>query len=871
MIFFNKAFLWNFYSKLTMVLLLHIYSVQLYAAQQGPNGPGTATTSGSTSYNWTNANNALSDNTTAATASIVGKGNLTNTLRLTNFGFAIPSGATINGILVEVRMQGANGKSQDQTIQLRKASGPVGSNKARNKAIWPRKSARYIRFGGSSDLWGTTWSHTDINNASFGIDIVAKSRKETATPRVEYVRITVSYNQTQYYSKSTGDLHTLSTWGTNTNGTGTAPSNFTNDGQVFNLRNRASATLSGNLTISGTGSKLVIGDGSGSINFTIPSGFTYSGLADVSNNATLTLNNTTVPTLGTIARSSNGGSSTIIYGASGSQTVEGRAFHNLTISGSGTKTLAGTASAEQQLTINSGATFSDGGYLFLVEANVQNSGTHSSGIDGSIIMNGTSAQSITGSNGIFGNLEIDNSNGISQSTSVTITGEFILSDGAYSIGNFTLTLNGSTTRTSGTISGGTNSNLSISGSGSLGELQFTTGAQSLNNLTVNRSAGDIAIGTPLNIRNQLTMTSGNIDNGSNSFTLGTSTSSRGTLSRTSGTITGPFTRWFNNATNSGVTGLFPVGTFDDYRPAQIEFTTAPSTGGQLTVQFVTGDPGNMGLPLSESSVDINKAGEAGKWTIAAISLTGGGYTGTFTATGFGGVQDYTTLHLIKRDNSSSNWTLNGSHQSTTGSNSDPVLSRTTMSGFGEYGVGGDESNNPLPVELLFFNASYYNEVITLKWATASETNNDYFILQKSEDGLRWVEVEQIDGAGNASIRRDYEYVLEGFQHYSVYFRLKQVDFDGTVSLLPTIYLNSSASTGDNDFSVFPSLLKGGDKLFFRGWSGKVIVGSLINIKGDKWTLELEDRSFLIPNINPGIYIVIINTPTAVHKQRIIVE
>jgi hypothetical protein len=291
---------------LALVGLLFSWTYAI-SQQQGPSGPGTAVTSGSTSYNWTNASNALVDNSNAATATIVGKGSLTNTLRLTNFGFSIPVGATINGILVEIRMQGSNGKTKDQVIQLRKLSGLVGANKARSNAIWPRKSARYIRFGGSSDLWGTTWSYSDINNAAFGIDIVAKSRKNTALARVEFVRITVTYNQTQFYSKSSGDLHTLATWGTNTNGTGTAPTSFSANGQVFNLRNRATATLSANLTITGTGSKLVNGDGSATINFTIPSGFAYSGLVDVSNNSTLTLNNTSIPTLGTISRSSNGG------------------------------------------------------------------------------------------------------------------------------------------------------------------------------------------------------------------------------------------------------------------------------------------------------------------------------------------------------------------------------------------------------------------------------------------------------------------------------------------------------------------------------------------------------------------------------------
>jgi hypothetical protein len=858
---------------LALVGLLFSWTYAI-SQQQGPSGPGTAVTSGSTSYNWTNASNAAVDNSNAATATIVGKGSLSNTLRLTNFGFSIPVGATINGILVEIRMQGSNGKTKDQVIQLRKLSGLVGANKARSNAIWPRNSARYIRFGGSSDLWGTTWAYSDINNAAFGIDIVAKSRKNTALARVEFVRITVTYNQTQFYSKSSGDLHTLATWGTNTNGTGTAPTSFSANGQVFNLRNRATATLSANLTITGTGSKLVNGDGSATINLTIPSGFAYSGLVDVSNNSTLTLNNTSLPTLGTISRSSNGGVSTIVYGAVGAQSIEGRAFHNLIISSTGTKTLAGTSSAEGKLTINSGATFSDGGYIFLVEDDIQNSGTHVSGTDGVLIMNGTASQSITGTNGVFGNLEIDNTAGVSLATSITVTGDLSLSEGPLIISTYTLNLSGTTTNTVGTLTGGTSANLTISGTGSLGTLNFTTGSQSLNNLTLNRTTGDMTLGTPLNVRNVLTLTNGNILNGSNAITLGTSTSSRGTLSRSSGTVVGVFTRWFSNATNSGITGLFPVGTAIDYRPAQIEFTSAPSVGGRLTAQFIEAKPGNAGLPLLESSIDINKAGESGYWGISATSLTGGIYTGTFTGTNYGGVLDYTTLHMIKRTNSVSNWVLHGTHQATTGSNLAPVLKRTAMTSYGEYGVGGDKNVNPLPVELIFFTAVHNANTISFHWATASEINNDFFELEQSYNGVDWIVLAVVHGNGNTSERKDYYYEWTG-RATDAYYRLKQVDYDGALEYLNMIFVTISSNNFDSSYSVYPNPASSGSIVYLSNYDQLDIQDyHLIYMDGKKIVglEQLQPWSYQLPALQSGIYFLVLKTyKNQVIKIKLIIE
>jgi hypothetical protein len=104
----------------------------------------------------------------------------------------------------------------------------------------------------------------------------------------------------QLYSKSSGNLETLSNWGTNTDGTGTAPSNFTTSGVTYNIRNNATPTIGANWTVSGSGSKIIVGDGTNACNFTVPSTLTYSSTAtDISSSATLRNQNTAVTSLGT--------------------------------------------------------------------------------------------------------------------------------------------------------------------------------------------------------------------------------------------------------------------------------------------------------------------------------------------------------------------------------------------------------------------------------------------------------------------------------------------------------------------------------------------------------------------------------------------
>ncbi|MFM8596433.1 MAG: hypothetical protein ACKOBN_05000, partial [Flavobacteriales bacterium] len=99
------------------------------------------------------------------------------------------------------------------------------------------------------------------------------------------------------YSKASGDLDLLNTWGSNTDGSGNAPTNFTANGVIYEIRNRSAATISSNWVVSGTGSKVVVGDGVNFTDFTIPSSASFTGSIDVSNAAELTVENSTLPTL----------------------------------------------------------------------------------------------------------------------------------------------------------------------------------------------------------------------------------------------------------------------------------------------------------------------------------------------------------------------------------------------------------------------------------------------------------------------------------------------------------------------------------------------------------------------------------------------
>lgn len=102
---------------------------------------------------------------------------------------------------------------------------------------------------------------------------------------------------------------------------------------------------------------------------------------------------------------------------------------------------------------------------------------------------------------------------------------------------------------------------------------------------------------------------------------------------------------------------------------------------------------------------------------------------------------------------------------------------------------------PLPVILTNFSTECAEKEIKVMWTTQTEINNDYFVLEKSYDGFVFFEVAKIEGVagGNSNISNTYQTTVET-ENKIVYFRLKQVDFDGTVSYHNIIASNCSNNT-----------------------------------------------------------------------------
>ncbi len=109
-----------------------------------------------------------------------------------------------------------------------------------------------------------------------------------------------------------------------------------------------------------------------------------------------------------------------------------------------------------------------------------------------------------------------------------------------------------------------------------------------------------------------------------------------------------------------------------------------------------------------------------------------------------------------------------------------IITRTNESERGEYILGN--SGGPLPIELLEFSARLEeDEKVRLYWTTATEINNDYYIIEKSFDGINFEFLAQVSAVGNSSTTLNY-HTYDYEPAYGVnYYRLKQVDVDESYS------------------------------------------------------------------------------------------
>ena len=170
--------------------------------------------------------------------------------------------------------------------------------------------------------------------------------------------------------------------------------------------------------------------------------------------------------------------------------------------------------------------------------------------------------------------------------------------------------------------------------------------------------------------------------------------------------------------------------------------------------------------------------------------------------------------------------------------------------------------SPLPVELLDFSGSCDNGVMRLEWATASEHNNDYFLIERSVNGSDWERLKEIPGSGNSSTKIEYNIADYSPLSSTSYYRLTQFDYNGNYRVydpiavscgdyeLEIVSVENNYNSSQMFLNVSSSLSETFD-LYVTDMSGKVMISQQgVAVKDGMNRLEIDKD-----DMSMGIYLI----------------
>jgi len=167
-------------------------------SSQGPNFPGTmADAAGVGSVAWVNPNNAKTENGVSAVCVMTADvGAQSHALKSTNYGFSIPSGSTINGIFAEWKASytaTGDGTGGDNYLQVILPLGNFPDGGVEVSSL--TTSLAFYQIGGSTNLWGGTYTYSDINDSNFGFYLQVIDRGDAVgdTYNVDVMQMTIYY------------------------------------------------------------------------------------------------------------------------------------------------------------------------------------------------------------------------------------------------------------------------------------------------------------------------------------------------------------------------------------------------------------------------------------------------------------------------------------------------------------------------------------------------------------------------------------------------------------------------------------------------------------------------------------------------------
>lgn len=309
---------------------------------------------------------------------------------------------------------------------------------------------------------------------------------------------------------------------------------------------------------------------------------------------------------------------------------------------------------------------------------------------------------------------------------------------------------------------------------------------------------------------------------------------------------------------------FPVGTaLKGWERATINFTVASTTINNLRAHFNNWATVPGALGTTDCTIPYNLPFlDCGYWTINAydasmVQITG---NGTYTSTLWPRVGSYTNAGtanewtVAKDPTNTLTWSIVATCNLASTVNQ---VIRDGMTGFSGFAV--EQSTTALPVELVSFTGIRVGKNHLLQWSTASESNNQWFILEHSMSGNDYVEIFRTPGQMNSNTLLNYEFTNYYVQNGENYYRLKQINLDGSFSYSNVVVINNVY--GNVELSnIYPNPTnanvqfeinfqnKDSYRLKIIDLAGKIVATRIYEVEEGKATLNMS-----VSDLSKGVY------------------
>jgi hypothetical protein len=385
------------------------------------------------------------------------------------------------------------------------------------------------------------------------------------------------------------------------------------------------------------------------------------------------------------------------------------------------------------------------------------------GTNSTFYYNSSSNQTIPGKYDYY-NLKIGNSGTKKINDNIDIIGDLTIESGAeLNQNSYAINLAGDWNN-SGTFTQGTQT---VTLNGSSAQTIGGSTATTFYNLTANNSSGGITLNKTVNVSNTLTLTSGIINTSSSNLLIFGSSATAFSGGSNSSYIDGPVRK------DGSGDFIFPTGDGGKY--ARIGIASL-SASDNFTAEY------HKAKPSDNENYDspITKVSDNEYWDLNRSSATAS-VTMYWEDSKWSGIGSFSELRIMRYG---TKWVAESGTYSNSGSADldNPVsgsLSVTGVSNFGAFSFGTTHNlHNTLPVSLIEFNTTAKENSVVLDWKTASEENNDYFIIERSQNGIDIEQIGIVNGSGNSNEILSYSYIDNSPLKDISYYRLTQVDFDG---------------------------------------------------------------------------------------------